>query len=95
VGVVLAKQLVVFFVGVGSSVLVGSLTWILRSVEVALVVALLWVVAANVRLSRVMDFDWPALLVLSVFLIITSSFFSFGYGQSRKLSMPLAVSGMA
>ncbi len=46
-------------------------------------------------LHRLIDFDWSALLVLSVFLIITSNFFSFGYGQSRKLSMPLAVSGMA
>ena len=46
------RVLIVFSVGAGSSVLVGFLTWILRSVVVGWAVVLLWEVAMAESLQR-------------------------------------------
>ena len=46
------KELTVLSVGAGPSVLVGFLTWILRSVVVGWVVVLLWEVAIAESLQR-------------------------------------------
>ena len=52
VGLVGEKELIVFSVGAGSSVLIGFLTWILRSVVVGWAVVLLWEVAMAESLRR-------------------------------------------